>query len=437
MKLQPHRRAVARRAALAGIAMLTAAVPATIFASGSPPSVPPDGPALAELTLADNPGEGITSDEIRLGYMGDITGPTAANMEPYRKGIVAYFDHVNAAGGVAGRQLVLIAKDDQFTADRGVVNYRQLVGDEKVLAILNNGATSIMQVIDRDIQRDRIPMIGPYVTSDLSAANPFYFNLQLHYADQAEILVGHIAQQFPDGPRVVSVTFDVPSGAEFSAYLDRALAAHGGTLVGNVKVAVTAMDAVAPVVGLQRLLDSGDVDYIVWHGSGASGIALLKEMDKVGITTPLAGIYALTNPSVFTQIPPDIAATTVGVQTFMPASSAGEGGQILIGAVTGTEYESMVDDPNFVGGWVAGELAVQGLARLAEESGDEPGRVALADAMRTTFTFDGLTCDRDFTQGQTSPCGAMFAWDGSTLVPIDDFAAFDEYITGDYNILGD
>jgi branched-chain amino acid transport system substrate-binding protein len=71
--------------------------------------------------------EGITRDSILIGRSAGMTGAIAARMKPATEAITAYFDAVNAAGGVGGRQLKLINLDDGNDPKRAAENVRRLV----------------------------------------------------------------------------------------------------------------------------------------------------------------------------------------------------------------------------------------------------------------------------------------------------------------------
>lgn len=76
------------------------------------------------MTVPDDPDAGVTAEQIRVGWMGDLTGPTAAAQTPNNQGTEAYFAKVNADGGVLGRELVLVSKDDQYSQETILQNFR-------------------------------------------------------------------------------------------------------------------------------------------------------------------------------------------------------------------------------------------------------------------------------------------------------------------------
>jgi branched-chain amino acid transport system substrate-binding protein len=84
--------------------------------------------------------QGVTKDEILVGHLNAQTG-NAAIYDLIRKGIQSYFNYVNENGGVNGRQLKLIAYDDQYQPAKAVQLAKRLVEEDKVFAMLGNACT--------------------------------------------------------------------------------------------------------------------------------------------------------------------------------------------------------------------------------------------------------------------------------------------------------
>ena len=104
----------ARRGITAGSAMGAVALLATCFATPAATaatSAQPSKSASASLTASSAPG--VTPTEIKIGSISTLTGAIAADFDAFSPGMQAYFDMINAKGGVDGRKLVLAyALDD-------------------------------------------------------------------------------------------------------------------------------------------------------------------------------------------------------------------------------------------------------------------------------------------------------------------------------------
>ena len=79
-------------------------------------------------------GPGVSDTEIKLGQTMPLSGPLSA-LSAVGKSGAAYFDMINAKGGVNGRKIRLIMRDDGYNPVKTVEHTRSLVEQEGVLAL--------------------------------------------------------------------------------------------------------------------------------------------------------------------------------------------------------------------------------------------------------------------------------------------------------------
>ena len=89
-------------------------------------------PAFAQ---AKNYGPGVTDTEVKIGQTMPYSGP-ASSFAAIGRAMTAYFQKVNAEGGVNGRKINLISLDDGYSPPKAVEQTRRLVESEEVLAIV-------------------------------------------------------------------------------------------------------------------------------------------------------------------------------------------------------------------------------------------------------------------------------------------------------------
>src|SRR6185369_5383798 len=87
--------------------------------------------ALGAATTATAQQPGITDTEIKFGNIMPYSGPAAA-LSVTGKGFAAYFDTINAKGGVNGRKLTMISLDDGLSPPKTVEATRRLVENDNV-----------------------------------------------------------------------------------------------------------------------------------------------------------------------------------------------------------------------------------------------------------------------------------------------------------------
>ena len=100
---------------------------------------------------------GITSNEIVFGMQLPQTGPASPGYNKVDDATRAYFDYVNSKGGVNGRNLRLVAKDDVYNAGITLTSVAELINDDKVFGFIGNVGTQTQSAVIDRINRDGIP----------------------------------------------------------------------------------------------------------------------------------------------------------------------------------------------------------------------------------------------------------------------------------------
>ena len=102
---------------------------------------------------------GITDNQVTIGAFQDQSGAAAVVGINMRKGMEAYFNWVNAQGGVNGRKIKFIVEDDGFQAARAIAATKKLVEQDKVFALVGTlGTPGVAATIDY-IMEKQIPSI--------------------------------------------------------------------------------------------------------------------------------------------------------------------------------------------------------------------------------------------------------------------------------------
>ena len=104
---------------------------------------------------------GVFHDRLLLGQSASLSGPLAGAAEACAQGARAYFDVVNAHGGVHGRRIEMRMHDDGYDAQEAVANTRRLIHDDKVFALFGHvgwpGVAAVLPVVTEA----RVPFLFP------------------------------------------------------------------------------------------------------------------------------------------------------------------------------------------------------------------------------------------------------------------------------------
>jgi len=120
---------------------------------------------LAFLVLSLSCGPKLNPNEIRIGEFGSLTGAQATFGISTQNGIQLAVDEANAAGGVNGKTLKVIALDDQGKPEEAAVVVTKLITQEKAQVILGEVASSLSLAAAPICQEHKIPMISPSSTN--------------------------------------------------------------------------------------------------------------------------------------------------------------------------------------------------------------------------------------------------------------------------------
>lgn len=329
------------------------------------------------------------------------------------------------------RELVLVEADDQFSAETAATNYRTLVDDEQVLALVNMGGSHISSALMPDVERDEITLVGPPGTFPAQKANPYVFNSNVDTNGTAAVAVARLAELVgsPDDLVVMVAHLNIPSGEEWNTFIQEQLTAQGGTFAGAIAMDPAALDAPAVVININAAIREQGVNAIALQGAPAQVLAIASEMASQGLTDiPIVGIQGLAAPSVYTEGPEAMWDSIEGIHSFMPMNVSTPGTDEMRGFLEGKEeYAGFTGLPYFTNGWLAGMFVEQASLRAAREAG-ELTRQTFHEAMQGEFDVKGLTCPTDFTDTNYVPCAVPFEWDGEALVPVGSFEDWSDVV---------
>ena len=161
--------------------------------------------AIAITWLQCNRSRSVDVDEIKLGFSGALSGPASFVGVEIKRGTELAIDEINASGGVKGRKLVLIARDDEHEPRNTVAQYRELVEREKVVGILGATNSASMLAVTPIVNNIlKVPVICPatdataITENDAKAKNQdnYLFRVGMYGTGQANFMVNTVVKKF-------------------------------------------------------------------------------------------------------------------------------------------------------------------------------------------------------------------------------------------------
>jgi branched-chain amino acid transport system substrate-binding protein len=140
---------------------------------------------------------GVTETEIRLGMAAPFSGAARELGRQMKLGIDSAFNAVNAAGGVHGRQLRLIAADDGYEPTRTSEAMKQLYEKDQVFGVVGNvGTPTAMVAVPYSLERKML-FFGAFTGAGLLRRDPpdrYVFNYRASYAEETDATVRYLVK---------------------------------------------------------------------------------------------------------------------------------------------------------------------------------------------------------------------------------------------------
>lgn len=138
---------------------------------------------------------GVTPDSITFGQSACFSGPNRYLGLYYRAGILAAFEEINDQGGVHGRTLKLISRDDAYEPEQAASNAKDFVSEDNVFAVIGGVGTPTAKRIAPVLRTVNIPFVGPFTGADFLRDRlkfPNVINLRAGYREEIMMLVDHM-----------------------------------------------------------------------------------------------------------------------------------------------------------------------------------------------------------------------------------------------------
>ncbi len=138
---------------------------------------------------------GVTDKEILVGQFAAQTGPAAELGKRMQLGMLAYFNAVNAAGGINGRTIKLVSRDDGYEPEKAAAAVKALIEEDKVFALVGSVGTPTTLAAVPAINAAGIPLIGPFTGAQAlrEPLNRNIFHVRASYFDETERIVQHLS----------------------------------------------------------------------------------------------------------------------------------------------------------------------------------------------------------------------------------------------------
>ena len=353
--------------------------------------------ALVFSTLPAQAAEpGLSAKEIKLGYSGPLTGSAGQVYGKLPGAMKAYFDHINANGGVNGRKIKLVVRDDKYLPTLAATQTTNLVLNDKVFALVGalGTATHSKAYVAAQLAKNNVPDL--FVNTGFSGfANatkyPTTFTILPSYAMEAKIM----AKFIKDTPTLApQASFLIAQDDEFGVD-----GVNGFKLAGH---SFAAAPTLYPQGGLSAALAEGALTklsavpgkpVLVLFGTTDSTATILKAAEKLSLVSKFNWIAGSVGGDANTLLALGVKPATINgalAASFFPDAKDATDPYVSEFMKINTKYNKGVAFDNVVlQGMNSAMLTVQSL-RAAGKNLTRAGLIKAIESKGASFASAGL-----------------------------------------------
>ena len=237
----------------------------------------------------------LAADPIKIGVDGPFTGGSSSMGVSMRDGVRLATEEINKAGGVLGRQLVLVERDDEAKNERGVQIAEELINKEKVVAAVGYINTGVSLASQRFFQEAKIPVMNNVATGSIVTnqfpkdPDNYIFRNSAPDNIQAPMIAAEAVTR--RGFKKVAILADSTNYGQLGREdLEKALAAKGIKPVAEEKFNIKDVDMTAQLL---KAKEAG-AEVILTYGIGPELAQIANGMTKLGWKVPMIGSWTLS-----------------------------------------------------------------------------------------------------------------------------------------------
>jgi ABC-type branched-subunit amino acid transport system substrate-binding protein len=324
--------------------------------------------------------DGVSADSITFGQAAVLDGPASALGQGMRAGIQAAFDEINARGGVHGRKLKLISRDDGYEPDRAIVETKKLIEEDKVFALIGPVGTPTSAAAQPIATAAKVPFIGAFTGAGF-LRNPKLdnvINVRASYGAETEAWVKHLTEDL----KIKKIAIFYQDDAFGRAGLDGVKAAMGKRGLELAGEATYERNTVAVKTALLTL-KRAEPEAVVMVGAYKPCAEFIRLARKLEFNPVFVNISFVGASALAKELGPDGKGVVVSQVVPFPWDTS-----LKVVA----DYQAAIKAaPDFVSleGYLVGRLAIAALDKM----GAQPTREGLIKIIKDTGKFDigGLT----------------------------------------------
>lgn len=361
--------------------------------------------AAGALALAFVPGA-QAQETLKLGLVAAMSGQSAKSGEAIVRGLSIAIDEVNAKGGLLGKKVELLVRDDESNPAKGVIAARELVQREKVAAVFGGLDTPVSLAIVPFMNTAKVPFMGVWAAGTPITRNGakenYAFRVSAVDAIVDVALVNYAVKKY-GAKKPGMILINNPWGESNEKGLKAALEAAKMPYAGIEKFQDADVDVVPQ---LTRLKNAGaDVLFMVANVAPSSQV--VKSLDRMGWDVPIVSHWGPAGGR-FSELAGPSAAKVHFIQTYSFAGKLSPKGEAVLAALKKKypQIKTLADVTPAVG--IANAYDALHLTALAIAKAGSTDGSKIREAFYKIDKYEGLikTYQKPFTPEEHDAIGA-------------------------------
>ena len=242
------------------------------------------GLAVAAFAAVATPS--FAQETIKIGLIASLSGPSSKSGEAITRGIALAIDEINADGGLLGKQVELVRRDDEGNPGKGLTAARELVQREGVAVLFGGLQTPVSLALVPYMNQTKVPFMGPWAAgtpiTKNGAAENYIFRVSA-VDEMVDVALVERAVTVHGAKNPGMMLINNPWGESNEKGLTAALEAKGMPTAGIERVEANDIDVVPQ---LTRLKEAG-ADTIFMVANVGPSAQVMKSLERMGWDVPV------------------------------------------------------------------------------------------------------------------------------------------------------
>lgn len=343
---------------------------------------------------------------IKIGYFGDLSGPTFNFGQSAKNGVLMAAEEINQAGGINGRKIDIVIEDDEGSPERAATVVNKLTRQDKVVALIAGGASGSSLAAGPNAHMAKVPMISPSSTNPaVTQIGDYIFRACFIDPFQGEVMATFAYNTLQARTAAIMLDFNSPYSRDLKDFFELSFTKHGG----RVLTSQSYTQGDADFKGQLSSISAAKPDVIYLPGYYGDIAVIAKQARQLGITQPLLGGDGWDAPELW-----QLAGDSINGSYISNHYSADDPSPAIQKFVHDYKqhYGNLVPDAHSALAYDA----MRFLAEAIERAGSTEG-TKVRDALAQTKNFAGITgiISMDAERNAVKPAVILKLQDGSYI----------------------